>query len=576
MKQITWFFEGWKLRKSLHDAIALMDCLPENYVSLEISSYEEYHGRENFGNSSEGSILVEKHIRKNSPILYKVETLFKEAENRRSNSLGVIGEPGVGKTLLSKTLLGMQATNTSFDDKEAPYLFHIKFRDINFEKEISVLEFLVGQMVSGWKFQQEEDDALLKLINESSSVHIFADGLDEGDDKLFSTPLVPASQMGLYDLAAPDVIIKNLLAGRILPKAMKLVTSRPNAFLNLHPDCKPKFNVRILGLSPASQEKLVWLLCNKNDAEYSKVKKKFDENPGLLSFCYNPLQCKITVKILKLMEHTENVSTVTSTMVFVETLLRILKRKEHLLKELLHTVKTLTELAVNAMKDGKFIFQKKDLTDLKHETLNQFFMAKTASFCLSGENILEGDKRFYFVHLLWQELFAAMWLMFFSNKKQFEELLKVLSENRWKAVLKFAFGFQNDEVKNKIITMFESLASKSNASLFFIKCKLLRKFHQNALDKGYLAEPCHYALEANQPSLNEDLATRLPKNLILPLALSQSDACAIAHALSIEPSISRKISMEHSSKADGTILQGNSLKILMDAANSHGHEVMSI
>jgi len=62
--------------------------------------------------------------------------------------------------------------------------------------------------------------------------------------------------------------------------------------------------------------------------------------------------------------------------------------------------------------------------------------------------------------------------------------------------------------------------------------------------------------------------------LTLPLTLSQSDACAIAHALSIEPSIRRQIEMEHSSTANGTILQGDSLRILMDAVNTHGHEVI--
>jgi len=200
-------------------------------------------------------------------------------------------------------------------------------------------------------------------------------------------------------------------------------------------------------------------------------------------------------------------------------------------------------------------------------------LAKSAFIRLPGENIL-GDKRFFFTHLLWQEFFAAMWLMFLANKKEFREVLKVLSGTRWKVVLKFAFGFQNEKVTNLMITQFESLQGESGDSLISNKCKDLRKFHQNALDDGTITEPCRWALEANQPSLNQDLAERLPKNLTLPLTLSQSDACAIAHALSIEPSIRRQIGMEHSSTANGTILQGDSLRILMDAINIHGHEVI--
>ena len=242
--------------------------------------------------------------------------------------------------------------------------------------------------------------------------------------------------------------------------------------------------------------------------------------------------------------------------------------------ELHDTVGGLAELAMQGMKDDRFIFEKEELTDLKHETLKQFFLAKTTSIQLTGESILEGDKRFFFTHLLWQEFFAAMWVMFLANKKQFRELLKVLSGSRWKVVLKFAFGFQNDEVTKRVMAMFESLPSKSDASLFSSKCNALRKFHQNALVDGSTTEPCRWALEANQPSLNQDVAERLPKSLTLPLTLSQSDACAVAHALSIEPSIPRQIEMEHSSTANGTILQGDSLRILMDAVNTHGHKVI--
>ena len=201
-------------------------------------------------------------------------------------------------------------------------------------------------------------------------------------------------------------------------------------------------------------------------------------------------------------------------------------------------------------------------------------MAKATSIRLPGENILEGDKIFFFTHLLWQEFFAAMWLMFVADKKQFREVLKVLSGSRWKVVLKFAFGCQNDEVTKKVMTMFKNKQGKSDASLLSYKCQALRKFHQNALGNGSITEPCRWALEANQPSLNEDLAERLPKSLTLPLTLSQSDACAVAHALSIEPSIPRQIKMEHSSTANGTILQGDSLRILMDAVNIHEHEVI--
>jgi len=39
--------------------------------------------------------------------------------------------------------------------------------------------------------------------------------------------------------------------------------------------------------------------------------------------------------------------------------------------------------------------------------------------------------------------------MFLADKKQVREVLEFLSGTRWKVVLKFDFGFQNDEVIKK-------------------------------------------------------------------------------------------------------------------------------
>jgi len=472
----------------------------------------------------------------------------------------------VGKTHLSKVLLRYQANNHSPDD--TLYLFLVKFRDMDTTKKVNVLEFLVKPLVSDWTFDDYNDKALLRLISDSPNVYIVADGLDEGDDELYNKPLEPALRMGLYEQATPDVIIKNLFAGNILPKAKKLVTSRPAAFLNLDVNYKPKFNVRILGISRKEQENLVRLLCNESDA--AKVMEKLNANPDLISFCYNPLHCLIIVQRLKEMTDADKITEISSTLIFVETLLSLLKRNKGLLKEFAETLKGLSELAVSGMERNKFIFDKQELNDIDQETLKQFFIAKTTTSYCCEENILEGDKRFFFVHLLWQEIFAALWLMFFASIEQFNELLKLVRDNRWRLVLKFAFGFQNSVVKEKILNAFQSL---QDSSLFSLKRKALVKIFRDALPKDGVIGPCRWALEANQRSLNEYLANDLPTDFHLPLTLSQSDASAIAYALSIQPVVPRQIFMGHGSSEKGTILQGDSLRLLMNAVNARGHKV---
>jgi len=550
----------------LKDAIAREQSLTKNHVSLEIISYREHQGGDNFGASHEGGFLLEKYRRNDTTHFYEAEKLFEYADESEESFLGVVGEPGVGKTHLSKVLLRYQAKNCSQDDNL--YLFLVKFRDMDTTKNVSVLEFLVKPLVSGWRFDDQSDEALLGLINDSPNVYIVVDGLDEGDDELYNKPLDPALRMGLYEQATPDVIIKNLFAGNILPKAKKLVTSRPAAFLNLDVNYKPKFNVRILGISREEQEKLVRLLCNESDA--AKVMEKLNANPDLISFCYNPLHCLIIVQRLKEMTDADKITDISSTLIFVETLLSLLKRNEGLLEEFVETLKGLSELAVSGMERNKFIFDKQELNDIDQKTLKQFFLEKTTISYFWDENILEGDKIFFFVHLLWQEIFAALWLMFFASIEQFNELLELVRDNRWRLVLKFAFGFQNNVVKNKILNAFQSL---EESSLFSSKRKALEKIFRDALTEGDVIGPCRWALEANHPSLNEYLANGLQMDFHLPLTLSQSDVSAIAYALSIQPVVPRQIHMGHESSQEGTILQGDSLRLLMKAVNAHGHKV---
>ena len=550
----------------MKDAIAREQSLTKNHVSLEIISYRENQGGDNFGASHEAGSALEKCRRIDSTLFYEAEKLFEYADESEESFTGVVGEPGVGKTHLSKVLLRYQANNHSPDD--TLYLFLVKFKEMDTKKKVNVLEFLVKPLVSDWTFDDYNDKALLRLISDSPNVYIVADGLDEGNDELFNKPLDPALRMGLYEQATPDVIIKNLFAGNILPKAKKLVTSRPAAFLNLDVNYKPKFNVRILGISREEQEKLVRLLCNESDA--AKVMEKLNANPDLISFCYNPLHCLIIVQRLKEMTDADNMTEISSTLIFVETLLSLLKRNKGLLKDFLDTLKRLSELAANGMKINNFIFDKKELNSIDEETLKQFFTAKTTTSYFRDENILEGDKRFFFVHLLWQEIFAALWLMFFASIEQFNELKKLVRNNRWRLVLKFAFGFQNNVVKEKILNAFQSL---QQSSLFSLKRKALEEIFRDVLPKGDVIGPCRWALEANQPSLNEYLANDLPTDLRLPLTLSQSDASAVAYALSIQPVVPRQIFMGHGSSEEGTILQGDSLRLLMNAVNAHGHKV---
>ena len=71
------------------------------------------------------------------------------------------------------------------------------------------------------------------------------------------------------------------------------------------------------------------------------------------------------------------------------------------------------ELALNGIEQKKLIFALRDYQVNERQVFTNFLKVKTDSPL--KRKILDGSRQFFFVHLLWQELFAAMKLMLFAT-----------------------------------------------------------------------------------------------------------------------------------------------------------------
>jgi len=407
------------------------------------------------------------------------------------------------------------------------------------------------------------------MINELCDVYILIDGLDEAENRIFANP---TKTISLCETATADRIIKNMFEGRFLKNAKKLVTSRPDAFLSLHPKCKPAFKVQILGLSEESQRKLSIQLCD-NDEEYAKVKAKLVMNPDLAALCYIPLYCKIIVEQLKISPESTSMAHITSTYIFIQTLYEYITSENEYLRGDVDSLLKVMDLALNGIEQKRFIFALRDYPDNQRQVFTNFLKVKTDS--TSEHKILDGSRQFFFVHLLWQELFAAMKLMLFSDETQFKTYLEKLCEDEWKSVVHFSYGLLDAASQKRLAEMF-----KFRSEFLPVKLQLLKAFVKQSLvidgefdPHDNFVLPCSWAFEADQQIITEEVITLLPDTLKLPHDIQPKDAVAISYVLSYKSRSQRKFTIE---MMEPRTFLDKSLKILLDAVNLNGHVVSDI
>ena len=353
INHITILSENY-IRKSLNEeAKAIIRKQSPIPVPVELTHFT-VHEKEDFGVSHfRTQVAGELYFR------YNVEELFKLAklnaigvleneinggetdetyDEKLGNIVGAVGEAGIGKTVLSKMVL-----NLTLDDNEQSFLFFLQLRYVkNFDKKMTLVDFLLDQHLPNKRLDRQESGNLLRVLSASPSVYIFIDGLDEIDSKYLNET---AELLKETDEASPDQILKNLLSGRLLPRAKKFLTSRPGAFSVLHPEYKPSFTVSLLGLSEESQ----YLLCRRisnDESEYVYIVKRLRSNPGIARLCYNPMHCVLIIAYIT-KNRDDLLEVVSVTKVFTSAFYECL-RHEHF-KGNINKLAVLSELALTGM-----------------------------------------------------------------------------------------------------------------------------------------------------------------------------------------------------------------------------------
>ena len=362
---------------------------------------------------------------------------------RYANVVLISGQAGIGKSTLSKLLVEkMLGPNDPL--YQAEFVFFIRFRDLDYKQNYDLLEFLTNSASFISSISSEDRTKIIQHLKASGNVCIIMDGLDEAaiDLKMNYSNINSAS----HTTAA--AFIHHLLSGRLLPRAKKLVTSRPRQLMQLQDDddYSSTLYLNLLGLNDEARSQICSDLCRDDPAKRDRILSRINSRPDLKSLCYVPITCILimmsfySTDLLK-----RNLDTLTAILVYaVENwFLKKLKGK--------FQIRKIAVLAYKGFLENRFSFREHHL---KIENIN---FENTTAFLFNNIKfeLLQGKAKTYFAHLMWQEFFVAVKLRLYSNKEEIQKIVPALESDKFEMVARFLFGLCNKQTLDELLDCVE-------------------------------------------------------------------------------------------------------------------------
>uniref|UniRef100_A0AAQ4P3W8 NACHT domain-containing protein n=1 Tax=Gasterosteus aculeatus aculeatus TaxID=481459 RepID=A0AAQ4P3W8_GASAC len=346
------------------------------------------------------------------------------------------GVAGIGKTVLTQKFTLDWAEDT--DHQDIQFIFPFTFRELNVlrEKKFSLVELV-------HHFFSETRAAGICRFEKFQVVFIF-DGLDE-----CRLPLDFYNNEILTDVtesASVDVLLTNLIRGKLLPSARLWITTRPAAANQIPPECVGMVT-EVRGFTDPQKEEYFRKRFT-NEEQASRIISHIKTSRSLHIMCHIPVFCWITAtvleEVLKTREGGELPKTLTEMYIhFLVVQSKVKKVKydggaetdPHWSPESRKMIESLGKLAFDQLQKGNLIFYESDLTECGIDIRAASVYSGVFTQIFREERGLYQDNVFCFVHLSVQEFLAALHvhLTFFSSG------VNLLSEEQTTSLLSKVF-----------------------------------------------------------------------------------------------------------------------------------------
>uniref|UniRef100_A0A3B1IRB5 NACHT domain-containing protein n=1 Tax=Astyanax mexicanus TaxID=7994 RepID=A0A3B1IRB5_ASTMX len=342
------------------------------------------------------------------------------------------GDSGSGKTVsVQKFILDWAEDKTTTDIK---FLFILPFRELNllYEEQWSLHELLVH-------LHPELRDWNSDLYVDQKILFIF-DGLEESR---ISLNFRRAAAVNTVDTkSSVGSLIINLIKKELLPSALIWITSRPAA-ANLVPFEHIDLVLEIQGFSDSQKEEY-FKKRFQNENQANEIISHIKAARSLHIMCHIPVFCWILATVFQdwlTKNSKEEIPTTLTEMyshfLFIQTKTKNRKFDEKtaeddkkLLENNREVILKLAELAFKHLLKKSVMFYEEDLEesgiDVKEASLYSGFCTEI----FRAESSFRTEKVYCFVHLSFQEFFAALYVFYCYLNKNMEELKTFLSKSK--------------------------------------------------------------------------------------------------------------------------------------------------
>uniref|UniRef100_A0A3Q1BUY8 B30.2/SPRY domain-containing protein n=1 Tax=Amphiprion ocellaris TaxID=80972 RepID=A0A3Q1BUY8_AMPOC len=339
------------------------------------------------------------------------EDIFKGSPGRDEPIRTVMtkGVAGIGKTVLTQKFTLDWAEDKT--NQDIHFTFPFTFRELNVlkEKKYSLVELV-------HHFFTETKEAGICNFQHFQVVFIF-DGLDE-----CRLPLDFHNNEILTDVTestSVDVLLTNLIRGKLLPSARLWITTRPAAANQIPPECVDMVT-EIRGFTDPQKEEYFRKRFRDEEQAISII-SHIKTSRSLHIMCHIPVFCWITATVLEELLKTREGGDLPKTLteMFIHFLVVQTKVKKvkydggsetdpHWSPESRRMIESLGKLAFEQLQKGNLIFYESDLTECGIDIREASVYSGVFTQIFKEERGLYQDKVFCFIHLSVLEFLAAL------------------------------------------------------------------------------------------------------------------------------------------------------------------------
>ncbi|XP_047436343.1 protein NLRC3-like isoform X1 [Mugil cephalus] len=341
------------------------------------------------------------------------EDLFKASPERHGPIRRVMtkGVAGIGKTVLTQKFTLDWAEDKA--NQDILFIFPLTFRELNVVKE---RKFSLVELVH--HFFTETKEAGICSFEDFQVVFIF-DGLDE-----CRLPLDFHNTEILTDVTestSVDVLLTNLIRGKLLPSARLWITTRRAAANQIPPECVDMVT-EVRGFTDPQKE-VYFRKRFRDEEQASRIISHIKTSRSLHIMCHIPVFCWITATVLEDVLETREGGKLPKTLteMYIHFLVVQAKVKKvrydggaetdpHWSPENRNMIKSLGKLAFDQLLKGNLIFYESDLTECGIDIRAASMCSGVFTQIFKEERGLYQDKVFCFVHLSVQEFLAALYV----------------------------------------------------------------------------------------------------------------------------------------------------------------------